>query len=113
MLTKPVSFNISEQSPIALTGRCKLFYNGTEHDVSLVTSIYLVIQLVRKRIPHEVFYEDGRLLLRHDGEASIERNQGFEDALSVFSEFFLEEQRLGYALYEAALKAEAEKHQAS
>ena len=109
MLTKPVNFNLATQLPVSLTGRCKIFVQGTEQDVAIAAAIYLIVKLVRMRLPHEVFYEDGRLLLRHSGYQTLESDPNFEEAVVAFSEFFLEEQRVGYALYEAAVKADQER----
>lgn len=110
MLTKPISTSRAptETSALSLLSRCKIFTQGVELDLTMVAALYAIIQLARKKQEQTVFGEDGTLLLRHDGQKALESAPGFEEAIVSFSDFLLEEQRLGYALYEAAVKQQAE-----
>lgn len=99
MKTKPISQ--TEPPALTLTSRCKVFTNGQELDFSMLGALYATVLFARQGLPQEVFYQDGTLLLRHDGAKTLESMPEFEAAVVSFSEFMLVEQNRGYELYQA------------
>lgn len=105
MKTKPLP---STSRPVlTLDGRCKIFTEGKELDSSMLGTLYTVVTLARLNQPQDVFYQDGALLLRHDGMKTLESVPEFEQAVVDFSLFMLEEQKRGYGLYQAATQGAA------
>lgn len=98
MKTKP--FQPAVRPILTLDGVCKIFTGGQELEFSMLGALYAAVTLARRGAAQEVFYQDGTLLLRHDGTRELESVKEFGQAVVAFSEFMLEEQKRGYELYQ-------------